>query len=188
MASAARRARAAGLNSARGADGSASPTPDPRSPPRPGHLGALIATLPLVLLGATLATLGSPGAWPPAPVRCMAPLSDRAAAFRSTVVFNLGEAGADPRLNCRTAIPTLASFAPIWALATRLGLHIEAWLYDDRAVCPLEACQGRWRPAIGALAFDPGRLAASPRLRPRWLPSTSLFALWNGLSGPGPST
>jgi hypothetical protein len=92
----------------------------------------------------------------------MAPLSDRAAAFRSTVVFRLGEAGADPRWNCRTAIPTLASFAPIRALATRLGLHIEAWLFDDRAVGPLEACQGRWRPAIGALAFDPRAAGGVP--------------------------
>ena len=78
------------------------------------------------------------------------------------MVYNLGAAGVDPRWNCRTAIPTLASFAPIRALAARRGLHIEPWLFDDRAVGPLEACQGRWRPAIAALAFDPRAAGGVP--------------------------
>ena len=64
--------------------------------------------------------------------------------------------------NGRTAIPTLASFAPLRALAARRGLSIDSWFYNDRATGPLEACQGRWRPAIAALAFDPGAAAGVP--------------------------
>jgi hypothetical protein len=92
----------------------------------------------------------------------MPALDDRTTAFRSTVIYNLGggDAGAAPRWNPRTLIPTLASFAPVRALAARRGWNIEqmieAWLYDDGAAGPLEACQGRWRPAVGALAFAPG--------------------------------
>jgi hypothetical protein len=88
----------------------------------------------------------------------MPALDDRTTAFRSTVIYNLGggAAGAAPSWNPRTIIPTLASFAPIRALAARRGWNIEAWLYDDGARVPLEACEGRWRPAVGALAFAPG--------------------------------
>ena len=81
--------------------------------------------------------------------------SDRQAAFRSTVVYNLGaEAGVDLRWNPRTQIPTLASFQPVRRLAARLGLSLDAWLFEDGATGALEACQGRWRPAVAALAFD----------------------------------
>ena len=82
--------------------------------------------------------------------------SDRTAAFRSTVVYNLGAgAGEEPRWNSRTLIPTLSSFATFRALAARRRWPIEAWLFDDGAVTALEACQGHWRPAVAALAFAP---------------------------------
>jgi hypothetical protein len=75
----------------------------------------------------------------------MPALDDRTTAFRSTVIYNLGggAAGAAPSWNSRTLIPTLASFAPVRALAARRGWNIEAWLYDDGARGPLEACEGR---------------------------------------------
>jgi hypothetical protein len=69
--------------------------------------------------------------------------SDRTVAFRSTVIFNLGAARANPHWNNRTLIPTLATFSPILAYAARLGLAIETWLYNDGAAGPLEVCQGR---------------------------------------------
>jgi hypothetical protein len=79
--------------------------------------------------------------------------------FQSTVVYNLGPAGIGPRWNCRTAIPsrfpTLVAFDPIRAFAVRLGLSIEPWLFYDRALGPLKACQGRWRPVTGVFASDP---------------------------------
>ena len=89
---------------------------------------------------------------------CMPVQDDRTSAFRSTVIYNLGarDDGAAPRWNSRTCIPTLASFAPARALAARRGWQIDLWLYDDGAAGPLEACQGRWRPAVAALAFAPG--------------------------------
>ncbi len=82
----------------------------------------------------------------------MPPPSDRKLAFWSTVVYNLGAAGVDPRWNSRTVIPTLLRSTSIWAFAKRIGLHIELWLLEDCTIGPLEACQGRWRPAIAALA------------------------------------
>jgi hypothetical protein len=85
----------------------------------------------------------------------MPPPSDRTTAFQSMVVFRLGQAGVNSRWNGRTAIPTLATFDPIRAFAERQGLLIEPWLFNDRALGPLEACQGRWRPVIGTLAADP---------------------------------
>jgi hypothetical protein len=93
---------------------------------------------------------------------CMPGPSDRTTAFRSTVVYNLGAgaAGADPRWNPRTTIPTLATLAPIRALAARRGWAIDAWLFNDGAAGPLEACQGRWRPAVNALAFPVGVVAS----------------------------
>ena len=78
-------------------------------------------------------------------------------AFRSKVVNNLGVAGANLHWNNRTQIPTLAGFAPIRAYAAtpaRLGLFIEPWLYNDGAAGPLNACQGNWRPAVAAIAFN----------------------------------
>ena len=61
----------------------------------------------------------------------------------------------------RTTVPTLASFLPISRLAARRGWDIVAWLYQDRAVGPLEASAGRWRAAIQPLAF-PARLNGVP--------------------------
>ncbi len=101
---------------------------------------------------------------------------DSTTAFSSTVIYNLGggDAGSAPRWNPHTFIPTLASFAPVRALAGsggptgRRGWQIELWLYDDSAAGHLEACQGRWRPAVGSLAFAPGLVpseAASRRLQ-----------------------
>ena len=126
-----------------------------------------MAALLLVVLSAFVtesADDGPPSAWPIGRSRCMPPPSDRTTAFRSTVVYNLGQAGADPRWNCRTAIPTLATFDPIRAFAARRGLSIEAWLFNDRALGPLEACQGRWRPVIAALAFDPRAQGGVPSI------------------------
>ena len=97
---------------------------------------------------------GAPG-WPLRPALCMPPPSDRTLAFWSTVIFNLGAAGAEPRWNARTVIPTLLDFTPIRAFAARRGLGIGPWLLEDGGLGPLEACQGRWRPAIAALAADP---------------------------------
>ena len=71
------------------------------------------------------------------------------------MIFNLGAAGAEPRWNARTVIPTLLDFTPIRAFAARRGLGIGPWLLEDGGLGPLEACQGRWRPAIAALAADP---------------------------------
>jgi hypothetical protein len=108
---------------------------------------------------------------------------DRSAAFRSTVVYNLGagEAGADPSWNPRTNVPTLSSFAHIRALAARRGWMIETWLYDDGAAGPLEARQGRWRPAVGALAFAPGPVpsvaASLARLQRCFLQHKSAFCI-----------
>jgi hypothetical protein len=81
--------------------------------------------------------------------------SSRVAAYKSTVVFELGAgAGNAPRWRPRCTIPTLLSLQPFRDFASRRGLDIAAWLYSDGAECPLEACAGRWRPAVQALAFD----------------------------------
>ncbi len=47
---------------------------------------------------------------------------------------------------------TLLDFTSIRAFAARRGLRIGPWLLEDGAIGPLEACQGRWRSAIEALA------------------------------------
>ena len=60
------------------------------------------------------------------------------------------------RWNTRTTVPTLASVAPLRALAARRGWDIEAWLFNDAARTVLEEAEGRWRPAIAALALPPG--------------------------------
>jgi hypothetical protein len=76
-------------------------------------------------------------------------------AFKSTVVFELGAgAGNAPRWRPRCTIPTLHSLQPFRDYARRRGLNIEAWLYSDGRECALEACAGRWRPAVQSLAFD----------------------------------
>jgi hypothetical protein len=81
----------------------------------------------------------------------------RTEAFKATVVYRLGSGpGRSPAWKPRITIPTLASFQPIRDFAARFHLDIEAWLYSDRARGPLEACAGRWRPAVQSLAFDPG--------------------------------
>lgn len=84
--------------------------------------------------------------------------SERTLAYRSRVIFNLGpgdEAGGGARFSPRSLIPTLTDLGPVRTLASRLGLRIGGWLYNDRQATALELCQGRWRPAIAALAFDP---------------------------------
>ena len=126
--------------------------------PHAGGLRRVLAALAFVALGALItgsADERQPATWPVGRSRCMPPPSDRTTAFRSTVVYNLGHAGATPRWNCRTVIPTLAALDPVCGFATRRGLFIEAWLFNDSALWPLEACQGRWRPVMAALAFDP---------------------------------
>ena len=78
------------------------------------------------------------------------------------VVYRLAAGpGADVAWNTRTTVPTLASFLPISRLAARRGWDIAAWLYQDRAVGPLEASAGRWRAAIQPLAF-PARFNGVP--------------------------
>jgi hypothetical protein len=79
----------------------------------------------------------------------------RVDAFKSTVVFELGAgAGNAPRWRPRCTIPTFHSLQPFRDYARRRGLNIESWLYSDSSECALEACAGRWRPAVQSLAFD----------------------------------
>ena len=94
------------------------------------------------------------------PAACMPAPSDRAAAFQSAVIYNLAAAGAGPKWNTRTGLPTLKGFAPLRAFAARRGLVIDSWLYDDGDAVPLEECEGRWRPAVAAIAFAPGVVAS----------------------------
>lgn len=89
----------------------------------------------------------------------MAELKLRRDAYRATVVFRLGAAQAASfgvRWNQRTRIPTLASDAPVRALASRLGLQVEGWFYADGGETILERSGGRWRPAVRALALRAG--------------------------------
>ncbi len=68
--------------------------------------------------------------------------SERMAAFRNTVVYNLGAGAADDvRWNTRTTVPTRATLAPVRALAARRGWDIEAWLFNDGARTALEAAE-----------------------------------------------
>jgi hypothetical protein len=93
---------------------------------------------------------------------CMPAQNERTSAYKSMVVFRLGTGpGGAVAWNPRTTIPTLSSFSAIRAYAVRRGLAIEAWLFDDRAVGPLEAAAGRWREAVRTVAFPP-RPAAVP--------------------------
>jgi hypothetical protein len=102
-------------------------------------------------------------------------LTTRTDAFKATVVYRLGPGpGRAPAWKPRTTIPTLASFATFRDYATRFQLDIEAWLYSDRAQGPLEACAGRWRPAVQELAFDPAEnevpsVAQSAAAFDRWV-------------------
>ena len=73
---------------------------------------------------------------------------ERLKAFRATVAFRLGPSlGEGLVWNARTTLPTLASDEPVRQLADRLGANIAAWLYDESSAVPLEACEGRWKPA-----------------------------------------
>ena len=71
----------------------------------------------------------------------------------STVTYNLGPAGAHMTWSRRTLIPTAANAAALQEFARRLGPDFQHWFIDDDTLLPLEACQGRWRPAVDALAF-----------------------------------
>ena len=123
---------------------------------RPRACGRLLAPL-LVVCALVFGCATATSAGSDLCAACMPAPSERAAAFQNTVVFNLGAgAGADVRWNSRTTIPSLASFAPFRALAARRRWDIEAWFFDDGAATVLEAAQGRWRPAIAAIAFAPG--------------------------------
>jgi hypothetical protein len=110
------------------------------------------------VLGAIVAGLDPSGADGPGlllfgRVNCMPPPSDRTTAFQSMVVFRLGPAGVNTRWNGRTAIPTLATFDPIRAFAARHGLLIEPWLFNDRALGPLEACQASVNLSVGICRY-----------------------------------
>ena len=74
--------------------------------------------------------------------------------YRATVVYRLGgAAGVGARVQWRrTLIPTLESDAPVRALAVRLGVETDGWFYADGAETVLERSEGRWRPAVRALA------------------------------------
>ena len=131
--------------------GSATTTADDKKGPQ-RRLAAL--TLALLLAGLAYASAPHSG--------CVGADRTRSDAFRTYVVLRLGAgAGASPSWNPRTTIPTLASFQPVRDHATRLGLDIEHWLFQDGAECALEACDGRWQPAVHAIAF-PSRAAAAP--------------------------
>jgi hypothetical protein len=123
--------------------------------------------LRLAVCLALLCCAAAAGAGPDLSAACMPAPSERTVAFRNTVVFNLG-AGAvgDVRWNTRTTVPTLSSFAPLRALAARRGWDLEAWFFDDGACTALEAAEGRWQPAIAAIAFPPGVVSSSHRAAP----------------------
>jgi hypothetical protein len=77
--------------------------------------------------------------------------SERTVAFRNTVVFNLGAgAAAEVRWNTRTTDPTLASFAPLRALAARRRWAIDEWFFNDGAATVLEAAEapGAFAPGV----------------------------------------
>ena len=93
----------------------------------------------------------------------MADLKARRDAYRATVVFRLGcAAGAGVKWR-RTTVPTLESAAAIRALAGRMGVDIDGWLVDDAGATELERCEGRWRPAVQALA-SPARVGEVPTM------------------------
>jgi hypothetical protein len=45
-----------------------------------------------------------------------------------------------------------------------MGLSVDAWLYNDGAAGELELCQGRWRPAVAALAANPRGAGGVPSI------------------------
>ena len=94
----------------------------------------------------------------------MAEVKARRDAYRATVVFRLGSAaGAGVRWR-RTTVPTLESDAAIRAFADRTGVPVGAWLVDDADETELERCEGRWRPAVRALAAAPGGVGQVPSM------------------------
>ena len=94
----------------------------------------------------------------------MAEVRARRDAYRATVVFRLGSAaGAGVRWR-RTTVPTLESDAAIRAFADRTGVPVGAWLVDDADETALERCEGRWRPAVRALAAAPGGVGQVPSM------------------------
>ena len=83
--------------------------------------------------------------------------SERRSAFQATVAFRLGPGtGVGLSWNSRTTLPTLASDEPVRLLAARLQVDVSEWLYDESRSVALEECEGRWRPAVRALASGPG--------------------------------
>jgi hypothetical protein len=140
-----------------------------RTAPPAGTLGCFgriykrrLLALCLMLLLVSGAQLLDPGA--PEALLCKPPhpMPERTAAFKTMVVFRLGPcAGLYVVWNARTTLPTLGTIQPFEELASRLQLPIGHWLFQDRAVGPLEACGGRWRTAAAALAF-PVRSGAVP--------------------------
>ena len=82
--------------------------------------------------------------------------AERKAAFRATVAFRLGPGiGEALGWNARTTLPTLASVEPVRLHAARLRAEVSEWLYDESRPVALEECEGRWRPAVRALAASP---------------------------------
>jgi hypothetical protein len=147
-----------GHSRASGGGGSRSPGAREAAAASDGTSPAARLPLPqLFVCAALLCCAAAAGASLDPSAGCMPAPSERTVAFRNTVVFNLGAGAADGvRWNARTTVPTLASLAPLRALAARRGWDIEAWLFDDSARTTLEAAEGRWRPAIAALALAPG--------------------------------
>ncbi len=112
--------------------------------------------------------------------------SSRTEAFKATVIYRLGScSGKAPAWQPRITIPTLASFQPFREFAARFRLDIEAWLYNDRARSPLEACAGRWRPAVQSLAFGPcsGDVPSVAQSAAAFEALTASSDHWSGLNG-----
>lgn len=93
----------------------------------------------------------------------MAELTARRDAYRATVVYRLGSAASAGVKWKRTTVPTLDSVGVIRGFAIRAGAQIEEWLVDDAGETELERCEGRWRPAVQALAA-PGGVGQVPSM------------------------
>jgi plasmid stabilization system protein ParE len=93
----------------------------------------------------------------------MAELTARRDAYRATVVYRLGSAASTGVKWKRTTVPTLDSVGVIRGFAIRAGAQIEEWLVDDAGETELERCEGRWRPAVRALAA-PGGVGQVPSM------------------------
>jgi hypothetical protein len=141
----------------------------------------------LVVCVITTGCKAAAGSCPSLCVSCMPAPSEHTAVLEwewapNTVVFNLGAgAGADVRWNSCTTVPTLESFAPLRALAALRRWAIDAWFFDDGAATVLEAVQGRWRPAIAAIALRQGWY---PRWMRQWPPSMRTCGRTSGPAAP----